>query len=109
MPNPSCWPVRLSALIAYAEADKLISAANSDPQKLAASLGLPPSALKDASPLRIDIQSPQNAGLRMPSGNEAGANSMWIPGGKLPDGSSEAVINASKVAPYMLKVTKIGG
>lgn len=31
--------------------------------------------------------------LRMPSGNEAGANEHWIPGGYLPTGIPEAVID----------------
>jgi len=29
----------------------------------------------------------------MPSGNEAGANSQWLPGGKLPEGNFEAVVD----------------
>ncbi|MEO6904162.1 MAG: hypothetical protein ABI315_13570 [Bacteroidia bacterium] len=32
-------------------------------------------------------------GLRMATGNEVGANELWLPGGKLPKGYSEAVIN----------------
>ena len=33
----------------------------------------------------------------MQSGNEAGANEYWIPGGKLPDGASEAVIDVGDI------------
>ena len=36
------------------------------------------------------------------------SNSQWIPGGKLPNGSLEAVIDAPKVTKNMLKVKKIG-
>ena len=28
----------------------------------------------------------------MPSGNEFGANTKWIPGGKLPTGKAEAIV-----------------
>lgn len=28
----------------------------------------------------------------MPTGNEFGTNNLWIPGGKLPEGNSEAII-----------------
>ena len=45
--------------------------------------------------LRIDIPYDEKLNLRIPSGNEAGANSQWIPGGKLPAGGREAVIDAS--------------
>lgn len=34
-----------------------------------------------------------NGNLRMPRGNEAGANEAWIPGGYLPEGIPEAVLN----------------
>ena len=90
------------------EADAIISAANNDPVKIANALGIPQSQLKTGGLIRIDISNPKSAGLRLPSGNEAGANSQWIPGGKLPNGSLEAVIDAPKVTKDMLKVKKIG-
>jgi filamentous hemagglutinin family protein len=86
-----------SFVMPKSEADQLIKAAGSDPIKLADALGLPRTALDGDSLIRIDIPNPRLAGLRLPSGNEAGANSNWIPGGKLPGGASEAVIDASKV------------
>ena len=60
-------------------------------------LGLPPGQLDYGgnSVLRIDIPYDEQLNLRIPSGNEAGANSQWIPGGKLPAGGREAVIDAS--------------
>lgn len=41
--------------------------------------------------IRIDIDNLAELNLRIPSGNEAGANSHWIPGGKTDGGVSEAV------------------
>ena len=90
------------------EADAIIRAANNDPVKIANALGIPQGQLKTGGLVRIDISNPKSAGLRLPSGNEAGANSQWIPGGKLPNGSLEAVIDAPKVTKNMLKVKKIG-
>lgn len=43
----------------------------------------------------------------MPSGNEAGANEFWIPGGKLPTGNLEAVIDADNISPSQYTVTPI--
>jgi len=40
---------------------------------------------------------PINFNLRIPSGNEAGANEMWVPGGYLPEGMPEAVIDGRDV------------
>jgi len=37
----------------------------------------------------------------MPNGNELGANLHWIPGGKLPTGYSEAVINNIPLGKYI--------
>ncbi len=36
----------------------------------------------------------------MPTGNEEGVNDLWLPGGKLPTGQSEAVTNQIKLGNY---------
>ena len=36
----------------------------------------------------------------MPTGNESGANDLWLPGGKLPKGYSEAVMDAVNKGDY---------
>lgn len=46
--------------------------------------------------LRIYIPNPRRFNLRIPTGNEAGANGQWLPAGKLPTGRSEAIINFDK-------------
>jgi len=45
--------------------------------------------------------------LRMPSGNEAGANDQWLPGGLLPDGMPEAVIDGGEIPPDGYRVTDL--
>ena len=59
-------------------ADNLISRTGGNIQKLEQFLSLEPGTL-GSFPVRIDIPNP--SGLRMPSGNELGANSQWRPGG----------------------------
>jgi len=43
----------------------------------------------------------------MASGNEIGANELWISGGKLPRGYSEAVINSIPKNSYVEIQTRI--
>jgi hypothetical protein len=45
--------------------------------------------------------------LSKQSGNEAGANSLWIPGGRLPDGYLEAVIDAANLPLEKYTVTTL--
>ncbi|MBF0312799.1 MAG: hypothetical protein HQK50_03565 [Oligoflexia bacterium] len=49
--------------------------------------------------VRIDVPRPKDHNLRIPSGNERGANESWRPGGKLPNGNSEAVIDLGNAPP----------
>ncbi len=64
--------------------------------------GLPLFASGDLGthPVRIDV--PNSTGLRMPSGNEAGANAQWIPGGYTSGGVMEAVIDSPSPGQYMV-------
>lgn len=47
--------------------------------------------------VRSDVAERRDYNLRIPSGNEAGANSDWIPGGLLPDGLPEAVFDGRDI------------
>ncbi|MFY9307573.1 MAG: hypothetical protein WAQ28_00850 [Bacteroidia bacterium] len=49
-------------------------------------------------PYRIDINNP--SGLRMPSGNEPGANEFWIPGGKTSGGIFEVTVDQIQPGSY---------
>lgn len=49
--------------------------------------------------VRIDIDAPLAHGGRIPSGNEAGANPQWEPGGHLPTGIPEIVIDSAGMIP----------
>jgi hypothetical protein len=78
------------------EADALMAATHGDPRALEKALGLHEGFLDSKKLVRIDISHPDDFNLRIPSGNEAGANEQWIPGGLLPDGAAEAVVDAEK-------------
>jgi hypothetical protein len=67
-------------------------------------LGLPDGYFNDFHVFRVDIPDPENYNLRMPSGNEAGANEYWLPGGLSPEGMPEAVVDGSGVPPEDLTV-----
>jgi len=63
-------------------------------------LGIPASAWKGKVLVKIDIAQPEKLNLRIPKGNEAGANELWIPGGKLPTGYTEGVVNQIPEGTY---------
>lgn len=89
------------------EADQLIRATNGDMRAMEHALGLPEGYLEENALVRIDIPGPENYNLRVPSGNEAGANAQWLPGGYLPDGLREAVIDGASVPPDRYTVIDI--
>ena len=67
-------------------ADDLIEQAGGEISNLEKRLSFEPGTLS-ASPVRVDIKNPGN--IRIPSGNELGANSQWLPsrntGGGIPE------------------------
>jgi hypothetical protein len=85
-------------ILTKTEADRLIADAGGDLRKLEASLGLPAGQLDKSTLVRVDFTSEamKDLNMRMPSGSEAGANSQWLPGGFLPSGANEAVIDGAK-------------
>ena len=78
------------------EVDDLMRSTGGDPRAMEEALGLPNGFL-DGDVVRVDIPEDNLPGLRMPSGNEAGANDEWLPGGHLPTGISEAVIDGGTI------------
>jgi len=73
-------------------------------------LGLPTGYLDGNNLLRLDVSNPRDFNLRVPSGNEAGANDLWLPAGKLPTGGNEAIIDGGKMSPsdYNIGPVKVG-
>ena len=57
--------------------------------------------------VRIDIKNLDGLNLRMPSGNEAGANRHWIPGGNTDGGIPKAVTDLIPNDPSNITVSEI--
>jgi hypothetical protein len=83
-----------------AEMDAVIKESGGDISKIEKELGIPDGMWQGKEISRIDIQDPKSLDVRMPSGNESGANELWLPGGKLPTGYSEAVVNPIPKGSY---------
>ena len=69
--------------------------------------GIPAGVWKNKDIVRIDIPNPKELNARIPSGNEGGANELWQPGGKLPQGYLENVIDQIPQGKYIETLTQI--
>jgi hypothetical protein len=90
------------------QADNILGRVNGKRDLLEKSLGFSMGDLNGQEMVRVDIAHPWDHGLRIPSGNEAGANELWLPGGLLPNKTSEAILDLGSVAREDLKVTYLG-
>ena len=88
-------------------ADKVIQNSNGNINYIEEKLGFPKGYFKYGGGLvRIDIKDLSDLNLRLPSGNEIGANSFWIPGGETSGGVPEAILNT--VPLDRTRVSRIG-
>ncbi|KUI25590.1 hypothetical protein AU196_22535 [Mycobacterium sp. IS-1742] len=91
------------------ELETLMETTGGDRRALEQALGLPNGYFDVDGVVRVDVPEPSNFDLRIPSGNEAGANDQWIPGGFLPTGMPEAVIDGAAVPSSDIKITDLEG
>lgn len=103
LPTDSIGPPGGTFVMPTSVADDIILRAGGNIQKLEELLSLNPGDL-GAKPVRIDISNPK--GLRMPSGNELGANNKWIPGGFNAAGKAEAIIDSVLLDEYNIYYIK---
>lgn len=96
-----------SFVLSKTEADMLMKYANGDAAKLEQSLGLPSGFFSTGNVVRVDIPKPGDFNLRIPSGNEAGVNEFWVPGGILPNNNAEVVIDAGSILPSDYTVSPV--
>ncbi|MCH5597972.1 hypothetical protein [Niabella ginsengisoli] len=84
------------------EMDNLLSRTGREISKIEDELGIPKGIwlsrlAKNDKLIRVDIKVTSNSKLRIPTGNEIGADELlWIPGGKTFGGVSEAIIDPVK-------------
>lgn len=97
-------------VMSTAEVEDLMDRTGGDPSLMEQELGLDPGFF-DGDIVRIDVPNPHAVNARMPSGNEDGANKWWLPGGTLPGGLSEVVIDAGNLGPgdYTESPFRLGG
>ncbi|WP_018691112.1 hypothetical protein [Algicola sagamiensis] len=81
--------------------DNLLKKTQGDLALIEEELGIPAGTWQGKPFVRIDIPQPSQFHLRLPSGNESGANTLWIPGGRLPTGKLEAVVNPIPQGAYV--------
>lgn len=84
---------RTSFIMSASEVDDMIAQTGGNPALMEQALGLTPGTL-DGDLVRVDVPRPGDHGIRMPTGNESGANPQWLPGGLTPSNISEGVIDA---------------
>ena len=89
------------------EMDSVLMRSHGDLSRIEHELGIPAGAWKHRVLVRIDIPKPKKLRLRMPSGNEIGANALWLPGGLLPTGYKEAVIDRIPKGKYKASLIEI--
>lgn len=94
------YPDNTQFVMAAGEMDAMLVKTGKDISKIETELGIPAGSWKDKPMVRISIANPKELNLRLPSGNEMGANALWLPGGKLPTGYSEAVVNRIPKSKY---------
>jgi filamentous hemagglutinin len=79
------------------EFDQIVSDAGGNMRVVEQRLGLDTGALSNGDSVALYVP-PQNLnGIRVPSGNEGGANSQWLPGGFTSGGTAEAVVDLRNV------------
>ena len=63
-------------------------------------LSLDPGTLSNKDTVIALVDRKDAAGLRLPTGNEGGANTQWVPGGYTSNNTVEAVMDFGKGVPY---------
>jgi hypothetical protein len=88
-------------LIPKTKLDDIIKKTGGDIAAIEKELGIPSGAWQGKELSRIDVLNPREHGLRVPSGNEIGANDFWLPGEKTPTGQLEGVLNRIPKGSYI--------
>ncbi|MHA4739763.1 hypothetical protein [Dyadobacter sp. MSC1_007] len=95
------YPDNTQFVMTKTEMDAMLVKTNKDISKIEKELGIPADSWKGKPMVIIQIPNPKELNVRVPSGNEMGANNLWLPGGELPTGYSEAVVNKIPKGKYI--------
>jgi hypothetical protein len=94
-------PDNAQFVLSKTELDNLVAKSGGNIAEMEKALGIPSGQWQGREMVRIDIPDPKGSNVRLPSGNEAGANEKWLPGGKTPEGYSEAIVNQVPKGKYI--------
>lgn len=94
------YPDNSQFAMAKQEMDAMLLKTAKNVAAIEVELGIPANSWQGKPLVRIDIPNPEELHVRLPSGNEMGANNLWLPGGKLPTGYSEAVVDRIPKGKY---------
>ena len=94
-------------ILTKTEADTILASSNGDRRILEQNLGWSTGFTDGSEIVRINIPNPNEFNLRLPSGNEAGTTNLWLPGGELPTGNAEAIIDLGKANSSNWSITNV--
>jgi filamentous hemagglutinin len=77
------------------EFDRVVKESGGDLRLVENKLGLDQGYLGDKDTVSVYVKPGDIKNIRVPSGNEAGANGQWVPGGYTSGGVPEAVVDLS--------------
>lgn len=83
-------------VIPKSEFEQIMKESKGDLRIVEQKLGLKQGYLSDNDTLVVYIKKENIRNLKIPSGNESGANEFWKPGGKTSGGISEAILDFSQ-------------
>lgn len=82
------------------QVNEILLRTGGDMEMIETELGIPTGTWKGQEMVIIEIEDPKSADLRIPSGNEEGANELWLVGGQLPTGHDEGVTDSIPKGEY---------
>ena len=92
----------------FEQIDELLSSGKSR-EEIAEILGITDPSFLEGDLIRVDIKPEAMNNLRLPTGNEAGANSEFILGGETSGGVSEAIIDGIQEGQEGISTKVVGG
>ena len=87
--------------------DQALLSANGSIAAVEKFLGIKAGSWSGQKMIRIDIPNPRASNPRLSSGNEAGANKQWLPGGKTSGGIDEIVLDPIPGGSYIENPTNL--
>uniref|UniRef100_A0A915D3I1 Uncharacterized protein n=1 Tax=Ditylenchus dipsaci TaxID=166011 RepID=A0A915D3I1_9BILA len=95
------WPDNTQFVVPNSVFEKIVKEADGNLDSIELALGLPLGWGEGQDLRKIFVPNPRELNLRLPSGSEMGVNEQWLPGGRLPTGHPEAIIDRIPRGKYI--------